>query len=233
MYFSVILSIVKYLYRLENVSDGLLKEAYGSAKDLHHQGIETWYTSAMYILRLLNINIFACRNLGENQLMNIVKRNLIKQFKNFWYQERNKNMLDGKLDTYFIVKNVFCREPYLSLEKFHLRKALCKLRISAHNLLIETGRYSKNKILSREERICRFCNTNAIENEFHFLTQCSLYSNERDELFKTVVNLSGKFALLNDTDKAKWLLLQENKEILLALGSYIHRCFEKRHNINK
>ena len=53
MYFSIILSIVKYLHRLENTSNALLKEAYCFSKALHNKGIQTWYTSAIYILQLL------------------------------------------------------------------------------------------------------------------------------------------------------------------------------------
>ena len=57
-YFSVIISIVKYLYRLENISEGLLKDSYMSSKHLHHEGLWSWYTSAMYILQLLGLKIF-------------------------------------------------------------------------------------------------------------------------------------------------------------------------------
>ena len=123
MYFCIILSIVKYLYRLENLNDGLLKQAYELAKELHGKGIQTWYTSALYILDVLNLNIFACRNLGENQLISITKRALMKKYKLFWRQERERNLSDGKLDTYFSFKTYFCREPYLDLHQFHLRKA--------------------------------------------------------------------------------------------------------------
>ena len=37
------------------------------------------------IFCLLNLNISACRNIGENQLIGIVKRNLIKTFKRLSY----------------------------------------------------------------------------------------------------------------------------------------------------
>ena len=124
MFFSIILSIVKYLYRLENLNDGLLTQAYGLSKELHQKGIQTWYTSAIHILELLNLSIFACRNLGEIQLINIVKRTLTKKFKSFWRQEREKKIVDGKLDTYFSFKTNFCREPYLDLQQLHLRKAI-------------------------------------------------------------------------------------------------------------
>ena len=150
------------MYRLENLNDGLLKQAYDLSKELHEKGIQTWYTPAIYIFELLNLNIFACRNLGEIQLINSVKRTLTKKFKSFWRQEREKKIVDGKLDAYFSFKTDFGREPYLDLQQFHLRKAICKFRISAHNLLIETGRYSTKGSLAREERICRFYNMNTI-----------------------------------------------------------------------
>ena len=47
-----------------------------------------------------------------------------------------------------------------------------RLRLSSHNLAIETGRYTS---IPRRERICTFCNTNVVENEFHFLLACPYY----------------------------------------------------------
>ena len=57
MYFSIIISIVKCLYKLKHLTDGLLKEAYILAKDLHSKGIQTWYSSAVYMLQLLSLSI--------------------------------------------------------------------------------------------------------------------------------------------------------------------------------
>ena len=68
-------------------------------------------------------------------MVNIVERTLTKKFKSFWRQEREKKILDGKLDTYFSFKTDFYSEPYMDIQQFHLRKAMCNLRISAHNLL--------------------------------------------------------------------------------------------------
>ena len=68
MYFSISLSIkiiVRYLHRLEKTSNALLKEAYCLSKALHNKGIQTWYTSAIYILQLLNVNITSCQNRTE------------------------------------------------------------------------------------------------------------------------------------------------------------------------
>ena len=46
-----------------------------------------------------------------------------------------------------------------------------------------------------------------------------MYNNERVKRFEKVRNFNCNFVLLNDLDKAIWLLLQENLDILLALGS--------------
>ena len=45
------------------------------------------------------------------------------------------------------------------------RNSVVKLRISAHQLLIETGRHRN---IPRDERICELCDKNELENEFHF-----------------------------------------------------------------
>ena len=59
---------------------------------------------------------------------------------------RRDNYRDsGKLTTYFDIKDNFKMEKYLNIKKFQCRQILCKLRISAHNLLIETGRYENER----------------------------------------------------------------------------------------
>ena len=69
------------------------------------------------------------------------------------------------------------------------RRLLTKIRISAHNLEIERGRYSR-PIISREDRFCKYCK-NAVEDEKHFVLKCPLYNNIRTKynyLFEDVSN---------------------------------------------
>ena len=117
---------------------------------------------------------------------------------------------------------------------------ICKLRISEHKLLIETGRYSKGRILPRDERI-RICCISILlmlKSDVFVLVSIHrmfmsnsptggnkeyLYNNERVKLFEMVRNFNCNFILLNDIDKAIWLLLQ-----LLALSFFIHSCFKIR-----
>ena len=94
--------------------------------------------------------------------------------------------------------------------------------------MIETGRYAKPRSLPRSEKNCKHCNFNCIDNEFHFLSRCSLYETERAKLYNQVQHKNNNFMSLCINDKARWLLLQEDRDILFALGTYIHSCFEKR-----
>ncbi len=52
-----------------------------------------------------------------------------------------------------------------------IRKHFCKLRISAHKLAIETGRYTVPKTLP-DDRYCLLCKHGSVESEYHFLSQC-------------------------------------------------------------
>ena len=158
LYISIVLSIVKYLHRLENGNSELLHHAYVVSKTLHFQGVQTWYSSAMFILKELQLDISCLRNMTLYQITEVVKRRLIKTFLASWDKKRTQAFISGKLDTYFRIKKSFEREPYLCMSKFSLRMALCKFRISAHQLMIELGRYKKNK-LQRDERICKKCDT--------------------------------------------------------------------------
>ena len=57
------------------------------------------------------------------------------------------------------------------------RSVLTKLRISAHPLYIETGRYSKPPT-PKEKRLCCSCRL-FIEDEKHFVLYCSKYEQYR------------------------------------------------------
>ena len=65
----------------------------------------------------------------------------------------------------------------------HKRKLFTQLRISAHALNIETGRY---KGLQADRRVCNQCPGNLMENEEHFMLDCSEYDNHRKILFDSL-----------------------------------------------
>ena len=69
-------------------------------------------------------------------------------------------MNSGKLRIYSKIFGNFELQRYLKLNIFKdLRRMLTKLRISAHSLAIETGRYRTTKIPA-DQRFCKFYPTN-------------------------------------------------------------------------
>jgi hypothetical protein len=62
------------------------------------------------------------------------------------------------LDLYKNFKNVFGYEAYLDILPSSLRCYITRLRISAHALRIQTGRYARNRI-PRNERYCQCCHS--------------------------------------------------------------------------
>ena len=82
-----------------------------------------------------------------------------------------------KLDFYKCVYKIQTRAPFADLFNYRSdRSTLTQLRLSAHKLKIEKGRYFN---IPRKNRICTVCSTTSVENEIQFLLECSAYSKER------------------------------------------------------
>ena len=91
--------------------------------------------------------------------------------------------------------------------------------------MIEKGRH-KRSVLPREERFCPFC-PSTVENEIHFLTQCSAYKN-RTELFNMIAKEVFNFVNLDTKSQYIFLMSQENKQLNLKLVPTIHKWFTER-----
>ena len=104
---------------------------------------------------------------------------------------------------------------------------IARFRMSSHTLGIETGRHAKPKI-AKEERKCRYCNLDDVEDEKHFLLKCPLYSEERLSLFKSVVlNVSA----MSQGDVFMYLLSSKEPTTVKALGIFLHNAFMKREKV--
>ena len=101
---------------------------------------------------------------------------------------------------------------------------IARFRMNFHTLAIETGRHAKPKI-AKEERKCRYCNLDDVEDEEHFLLKCLLYNEERLSLFKAVVlNVSA----MSQGDVFVYLLSSKEPTTIKALETFLHNAFRKR-----
>ena len=85
------------------------------------------------------------------------------------------------------------------------RRILSKFRSSNLPLAIEMGRYTKPKT-PLQDRICKFCSMNSIEDETHFLIDCDFHSDLRYDLFESASILNANFHHLNSEEKLCFLL---------------------------
>jgi hypothetical protein len=155
---------------------------------------------------------------------------MCNSFLDFWNGERVDAIGSnrGKLDTYFYIKTHFGKEKYLEINNFKIRQSICKIRVSAHSLNIETDRY---KNIIRPERKCTNCSKGDIEDEKHFIVDCPLYENIRVKCFDKVIDLCPNFRYMDTSSKFVWLFTNEHEQVLKKLGSFIEECFLLRgHN---
>ena len=97
---------------------------------------------------------------------------MIDVFHQSWTAEIERSQV---LTLYEEIKVSISYEHYLYL--CHNRsclKVLTQLRLSAHSLCIQTGRYGRNRS-ERQDRLCNICDSGDVEDEFHFILKCKIY----------------------------------------------------------
>ena len=162
----------------------------------------------------------------------IIKTKVRKHFETQILQCLNEHILENKkLHLYATFKTTFKFESYLDfLPDFNARSTLAKLRLSAHNLHIETGRFHKNKT-PRNERFCLYCKTNnvfVVENEIHFLLSRLVFAEEREKTLEKIYRNFPSTTSLNDQNMFIWLMSQEDYQINKLLGDFLKKSFDKR-----
>ena len=99
------------------------------------------------------------------------------------------------------------------------KTAFTKFRLSSHDLAIERGRYEN---IPRDERICKNCNLNMVENEFHFLLVCPKY---RDLRRKYLKRYYCQWPTLNKFDD---LMSKTSKPVIMNLAKFLYFAMKLR-----
>ena len=217
--FKLMFKFYSRMLQLEQTTDNvynLLRSAFAEDKLLHDQGTPCWIKSVHQLKNLFNL-----------QSLDIPYSEFIDKMNNYYVNKivsqisTIRNTESGKLRFFSKIYTNFELQKYLtfSIDK-NLRLLLSKLRLSAHSLAIETGRYNR-PLIPAYERYCKFC-VNEVENEKHFLLDCSLYNTIREKHTSLFQN-----HLITDEHLSKILnptTLQETKNICL----YLRESFSKR-----
>ena len=185
------LNVIKYWLRMLNLqADDPLRNAFDTLVQLHNLGQSNWWTEVTTLLASLEISD------PESHELNLANKNnkLLDTLKLKVYSTHMENCMariksntEGKLRIFRTFKQDYCMEGYLLLlPNLKHMSTIDRFRMSSHALAIETGRHAKPKI-AKEERKCKYCNLDDVEDEKHFLLKCPLYNEERLSLFNSVV----------------------------------------------
>ena len=183
------------------------------------EGINSWFSPLARVLPTLGIN------LNDRTSPQTLKSKLQTKFINAWEE---RIMQSKKLRTYTKFKTHYRMEPYLlHLKDRHKRAQVCRIRVSAHTLAIEKGRYKRNNEDTFILRNCKFCQ-NHIEDEQHFLINCSKYVSHREKFFSVIINKVPNFGSLTENEKMIWLFTMEDHHLINTLATYIKCCLDLR-----
>ena len=191
--------------------------------------IESWRGWEARVINLSN-GLYVSGLIQDSHLpirtaLNVLKETLSNKDSENW----NKQLSDSeKLRTYKTFKNTLNPERYCCLPLFgDHRRILFKLGSCSCSLpiAIDTGRYTRPKT-PLNERLCKFCQSDSIESETHFLLKCELYTDLRYSLFEKASELNNNFMTLNSNNKLKFLM--QTKDIQFQLRSTIFKMFSRR-----
>ena len=160
--------------------DTLVKKVFNELNVLDTLGFSTWISSVRDLALRYNLDM------NEEQSTELFKTECTKIVEKHYVSEWQTEIMDREkhpiLRTYVLYKTLYEMEPYLYLVKNpKYRIAFSKIRTSSHKLEIERGQYTR-PITLIEKRICHLCKV--VEDEFHFMLQCYIYTVERDDLLK-------------------------------------------------
>ena len=86
------------------------------------------------------------------------------QFYNYIDNEENRSLFFTEL------KQTYEKERNLNLKNFEIQNVLSKLKLTSNNLAVVAGKWYK---INKKNRLCNFCNLNAIEDEFYCFNRLS------------------------------------------------------------
>ena len=177
-----------YMYQMQQVNS---EKCWMLA--VKHILCELGFEHIWYQQEVENQNQFIERLKGK--IKTVYKEKVKKQM----FNDQGRPEGGNKLRTYRTFKDDYGLEPYLmNVKPLPSRNNIAKLRISAHDLHIERGRYHRPQKTPISERRCQFCSE--IEDEKHVVLRCPKYSEDRKTLFNTLYLYEGIAFLRMDPD---------------------------------
>lgn len=212
---------VKLLAEDENT---IIKKTYTMLKadaenNISYNG-SNWASQIKSLLEELGLSYLWLQQNEINIPFNLIKQRIIDLYQQSWYANINNS---NRLCMYSRYKHDFNFEKYLdSIAEKKFKISLTKFRLSSHDLAVERGRFVN---IPRSERICKYCHSKMIENEYHFLLVCPLYTELRRKYLKPYYC---RWPTLNKFDD---LMSKKTTQAVLNLSKYLYFAMKLRNSI--
>ena len=221
-------NVLKYWMRVLTLPfDNTVRRCYNTQCELFELGQSNWCYNVKSILSSIDMQEAWEVQYFDTSLLATAKEKLYKKFMNTCITDIQDPDLYPKLRTYRKFKDEYRMEKYLMHKNIKHVKFMAKFRLSSHTLRIETGRHERPK-LPAENRLCTLCNLNLVEDEFHFVLICDLYTHERNDLLDVCNEELPEFETMNNTERFCEIMRCKIPEVIIALCKYVFVCFTKR-----
>ena len=212
---------IKYWLKLTRMEDFRYpKQSYLMLKNLDDCNRITWATSIRNLLCRYGFGyVWIAQGVGDiDNFIQIFKKRVKDNLLQEWYSDVNET---SKAYHYKNFKCIFESEKYLSLDiPAKYIHTFSKFRCSSHKLFVETGRH---RDISYQQRICSLCTLHEIEDEFHFMCICPLYSDVRERFFPNKY----KYCRMS-LDMFYEMMKTKNDVIISQVMKYVFYAFIKR-----
>jgi hypothetical protein len=180
-----LVSVIRYWLKLNHCSElKYAKRVYMlMVNDMHNNPqYKSWAKNVKELLESMGFYDVWMFGVGNADVfIQVFKQRIKDTFLQTWNEEIR---ISTRADSYRLFSDFRFQEylNVLNIKKF--RQEFTRLRLSSHKLNIEVGRWHKPNPIPRNERLCTFCN--CIEDEFHFLFECKLYTALRRKYLRPV-----------------------------------------------
>ena len=227
----VILNQIKFWIRMTGCkcnANSLLYDCYKTNDTMMQEGKSCWLKNIKTIPEKIGMNELLpkpdeCHLPSVKRKVKQKLRNIFAaQFESDLHGDVRNNGEGTKLRTLRMFKINMKEELYLTLiANRNIRTNFTKLRISAHNLPIETGRHRRNGKIPLKERKCDMCDDNTVGSEFHTVMSCEALSVPRKCMFDEISIIFPPFKEMCEDGKFIFLMQCNDPDLARQLANYI------------
>ena len=209
------IAMCRFWNRLVKLDDTRLPRKLLNFEFVNDNNTKSWFQMFKGSMGVLGISEMSMSFHFNTRLLSTI---LLEKAQTDW-KEAIKNK--PKLRSYRQFKKNFGTQNYVSLKiPKNQRSLIAKLRLGILPIALETGRFTNTPL---NERNCFYC-IDKIEDEFHLVCNCKMYTDLRETLYQSMLKSCPTFNEMSDKDK--FLNIMESD--LRCLHLYLEKAWNLR-----